>query len=52
MPEVREAAARLVRSGHVVATRRGAIVDPRAPGGPIRLGRPQSIGAAGGTGAE
>ena len=37
MPRIRAVAARLAREGRLVATRRGAPVDPEAPGGPIRL---------------
>ena len=40
MPRIRAAASRLVAEGRVVATRKGAPVDPAAPGGPIRLRRP------------
>lgn len=40
MPEVREAAARLSDAGRLAVTRGGAPVDPRDPGGPIRLGLP------------
>ncbi len=40
MPGVREAAARLAEDGRLAVTRGGAPVDPRAPGGPIRLGLP------------
>lgn len=39
MTPVREAAARLASRGAVVATRGGQVVDPTAPGGPIRLRR-------------
>ena len=41
MPEVREVAARLAGAGRLAVTRGGAPVDPRAPGGPIRLGLPR-----------
>ncbi|MDE3123389.1 MAG: DUF3253 domain-containing protein [Paracoccaceae bacterium] len=37
MPRVRDMAAELARGGLMVATRKGAPVDPRAAGGPIRL---------------
>lgn len=39
MDPVRRAAAALVAADVVVATRSGEVVDPLAPGGPIRLGR-------------
>lgn len=41
MPRIRAVAARLGREGRLEATRRGAPVDPEAPGGPIRLAAPQ-----------
>ena len=41
MPEVRAAAARLAGEGRLAVTRGGAPVDPRDPGGPIRLGLPR-----------
>ena len=40
MPRVRAAAARLAREGRVLATRKGAPVDPESRGGPIRLSAP------------
>ena len=40
MPRVRAVAARLVGEGRLRATRKGAPVDPQAPGGPIRLSAP------------
>lgn len=40
MPAVRDAAARLHGAGRLAVTRSGAPVDPRAAGGPIRLGLP------------
>jgi hypothetical protein len=40
MPAVRAAASRLAAQGRLVATRRGAVVAPDAPGGPIRLRLP------------
>lgn len=50
MPRVRDVAADLARGGLMVATRKGAPVDPRAAGGPIRLRlatRPAAHGGAG-----
>lgn len=40
MPAVRRVAARLATEGFLRVTRGGVEVDPEAPGGPIRLGRP------------
>jgi hypothetical protein len=37
MPRVRATAGRLVAEGRIVATQRGAVVDPVAARGPIRL---------------
>lgn len=37
MPRVRDAAAWWMDRGRIVATRRGEVVDPTRPGGPIRL---------------
>jgi len=40
LPQVRAVAARLVGQGALVATQKGAPVDPLAARGPIRLGLP------------
>lgn len=40
MPEVRAVAGAMVRAGRIVATQGGAVVDPEAAQGPIRLGPP------------
>lgn len=40
MPAIRAAAGDLADAGQLVATQRGAIVDPRTARGPIRLRRP------------
>jgi len=40
MQPVREVAATRSERGDLTVTRRGERVDPRNPGGPIRLGRP------------
>ena len=42
MPRVRAAAARLAGQGALVATQKGAPVDPQTARGPIRLGLPPS----------
>ena len=38
MPRVREVAAKLQRTGRVVVTQRGTLVDPLSAKGPIRIG--------------
>ena len=43
MPRIREVAAGLVAEGRLTVTRRGQPVDATAPGGPIRLGRPEAF---------
>ena len=40
MPHVRRVASRLAAAGMLRVTRGGVEVDAEAPGGPIRLGRP------------
>jgi len=42
MEPVREVAAERSDAGELEVTRAGKRVDPRNPGGPIRLGRPRS----------
>jgi len=44
MPEVRRVAGTLVREGRIVATQKGAEVDPETARGPIRLGLPGRSG--------
>jgi hypothetical protein len=42
MPEIRRVAGALAAEGRLAATRRGAVVDPETPGGPIRLRLPDA----------